>query len=49
MDGFRDLTGAGLWQRQMTLGPTPEYCLRGAAEPPAGSDPANVSLEQVFP
>jgi hypothetical protein len=49
MDGFRDLTGSGVWQRQMTLGPTPEYCLRGPGAAPAGSDPARLSLVQVFP
>jgi hypothetical protein len=31
MDGAH----AGLWQRQLALGPAPEYCIL-AAEPPSG-------------
>ena len=33
-DGM-DATHAGLWQRQLSLGPAPEYCVL-AGEPPAG-------------
>jgi hypothetical protein len=37
MDGAH----AGLWQRQLALGPAPEYCIL-AAEPPSGVAPARL-------
>jgi hypothetical protein len=41
--------GAALWQRQLTLGPTPEFCLdfSGRPELPAGSQPIFVSIEPL--
>ncbi len=39
---------SALWQRQMTLGPTPEFCLRSARKPhlPASFDPLFVPAER---
>ena len=37
MDG----THSGLWQRQLALGPAPEYCLL-AGETPSGVGPARM-------
>jgi hypothetical protein len=41
--------GAGLWQRQMTLGPTPEFCIDSEASAglPDGSRPLVVTTEPV--
>ena len=41
--------GAALWQRQLTLGPTPEFCLdfSGRPELPAGSQPIFISIEPL--
>jgi hypothetical protein len=40
-----------LWQRQMTLGPTPEFCIQAAASAslPAGIDPLVVAASRVWP
>jgi hypothetical protein len=44
-------TGVGLWGRQMTLGPTPEFCLRSTAplDLPDSLNVLTVSLQQVWP
>jgi hypothetical protein len=39
--------GAELWQRQMVLGPAPEFALVG--EPPAGVDAVTVAVRAVYP
>jgi hypothetical protein len=43
--------GAGLWGRQMVLGPTPEFCLRapGSLDLPAELEPLAVRTTQVWP
>ena len=43
--------GAGLWGRQMVLGPTPEFCLRspGPLDLPAELEPLAVRTTQVWP
>jgi hypothetical protein len=43
--------GAGLWGRQMVLGPTPEFCLRGRGplELPSELEPVPVATRQVWP
>jgi hypothetical protein len=43
--------GAGLWGRQMVLGPTPEFCLRspGPLDLPADLEPLAVRTTQVWP
>ena len=33
LEPFARMPGAGLWGRQMTLGPTPEFCLLAASKP----------------
>ncbi len=40
-----------LWQRQMTLGPTPEFCVQAPASVllPAGIDPLVVAASRVWP
>ncbi len=45
------VAGAGLWGRQMVLGPTPEFCLRGPGPPelPAELEPLAVRTTQVWP
>jgi hypothetical protein len=45
------VAGAGLWGRQMVLGPTPEFCLRGpgSLELPAELEPLTVHTTQVWP
>jgi hypothetical protein len=48
---FADRAGATLWQRQMVLGPGPEFCLF-TAEPapiPAEFSPVVLHLRNVFP
>ena len=40
--------GAGVWQRQMVLGPTPEFCLLGGGLEPAGSRPVELALLARF-
>jgi hypothetical protein len=41
--------GAALWQRQLVLGPTPEFCLdfSGRPELPPGSQPIFLSIEPL--
>ena len=41
---------AGLWCRQMTLGPTPEFCLQAqaAVDSPAGFSGLDLALEPIF-
>jgi hypothetical protein len=43
--------GASLWQRQMTLGPGPEFCVLSAnpARIPADFSPVEVALRNIFP
>jgi len=43
-------SSVGLWQRQMTLGPGPEFCLlsAGRIEAPAAFDPVWVDLRSVW-
>ena len=43
--------GAGLWGRQMTLGPTPEFCLLAATKPvlPADWEGTERPLERIWP
>ena len=43
--------GAALWGRQMTLGPTPEFCLhtRDFVELPAGIASQRTALERLWP
>ena len=45
-----DSSSKGLWQRQMTLGPGPEFCLlsAGRIEAPRAFDPAPVDLRPVW-
>lgn len=48
---FTQQPGVALWQRQMVLGPTPEFCLR-AGEPlelPPALDDLAVKLERIWP
>ena len=42
---------AGLWGRQMTLGPTPEFCLKseGLLELPANYSAVEVTMERLWP
>lgn len=40
------LSGGELWQRQMVLGPAPEFCLLGAA-PPAGVDARTLPVRML--
>jgi hypothetical protein len=42
---------AGLWGRQMTLGPTPEFCLRSESpvELPQNYDVVAMTLERLWP
>ena len=40
--------GSGLWGRQMTLGPTTEFCLLSPIEPTGGVTGQQVSLELVW-
>lgn len=43
--------GVTLWGRQMTLGPTPEFCLRAPARVglPSGLSPLELELRRVWP
>lgn len=43
-------SSVGLWQRQMTLGPGPEFCLLGAGgiEAPEAFSPVSIDLRQVW-
>ena len=43
--------GVSLWRRQMTLGPTPEFCLLTAEkqELPSGLAPLTTRLERIWP
>jgi hypothetical protein len=43
--------GVGLWGRQLVLGPTPEFCLRGPAplELPAELEPVATRTRRVWP
>jgi len=49
--GWSEQPDTGLWERQMTLGPAPEFCLRGplAPELPADLAPWAVPLEPIWP
>ena len=42
---------SSLWQRQMTLGPGPEFCLLGSGgiEAPEAFSPVSIELRQVWP
>jgi len=42
-------TGAAVWQRQMTLGPAPEYCVRAAAPVELGRAALALPGRVVFP
>ena len=48
--GLVDSSSRGLWQRQMTLGPGPEFCLLsdGRIEAPEAFGPVSVDLRQVW-
>jgi len=41
--------GASLWGRQMTLGPSPEFCLTGGEDVARHIDGARIGLELVWP
>ncbi len=43
--------GVGVWQRQMTLGPTREFCLRSPArlDLPSDLDALTLEVEQIWP
>ncbi len=43
--------GVGLWGRQMTLGPTTEFCIHSASQiqPPVGYEGHSVPLEVIWP
>ena len=45
-----DSSSSGLWQRQMALGPGPEFCLlsAGRIEAPEAFGPVSVDLRQVW-
>jgi len=40
--------GVELWQRQMVLGPAPEFCL-GYEFAPVGPDGVNLSIQRLYP
>jgi hypothetical protein len=41
-------SGACLWGRRMTLGPTPEFCLHGAADRRPAHDAVSIAMTPVF-
>jgi len=47
LGGWIDSSANALWQRQMVLGPTPEFCLRSSRKPdlPARFKPLSVAVE----
>jgi hypothetical protein len=40
--------GSGVWQRQMVLGPTPEFCLLGGGLEPAGAGRVEMTVVARF-